>query len=260
MKHEGQHRTSDITRHMSLLMKLKPWLVNTEKTLPILPILPMYCLLHNMLRSCHITLPYIASHCKLDINCYDDGSAVDSSSISGMANLSAVYPREIAYSQSYVDDFIHCCDDESWASVEAWEEDEPYTIPIDIVETVTGELCTFDNRRLHAARNFSPAGYQLLVRWHSFSDIVPEEKLETEAGDVVFWWMESDGLVTHLHVLEVTLIQWGLLTSCRCAFQLPTFNLSGMVKEPDVRRNQAAYVPYYKVQGAADSLIVTGQQ
>jgi hypothetical protein len=172
-----------------------------------------------------------------------------------MVNPSAVYPREIANSQSSVDDFIHCCDDESWASVEAWEEDEPYTIPIDIVETVTGELCTFDNRRLYAARNFSPAGYQLLVRWHSFSDIVPEEKLETEAGDVVFWWTESDGLVTHLHVLEVILIQWGLLTSCRCAFQSPSFSLSGMVKEPDVRRNQAAHVPYYKVQGTADSSI-----
>jgi hypothetical protein len=176
----------------------------------------------------------------LDINCHEDVSADDS--------FSSVSTRNRLLS-------ILCCDEESFASVEAWKEDEPYTIPIDVVETVTGELYTFDNRRLYAARNFSPAGYQLVVRWHSFSDIVPEEKLETEAGDVVFWWTESDGLVTHLHVLEVTLIQWGLLTSCRCALQSPYFSLSGTVKEPDVRPNEEAFVPYYKVRGTANPSI-----
>ena len=47
----------------------------------------------------------------------------------------------------------------------------------------------------------------------------------------------------------------GIVDFLSLCISSPTFNLSGTVKEPDVRRYQAAHVPYYKVQGAADSSI-----
>lgn len=58
---------------------------------------------------------------------------------------------------------------------------------MDVVVIERRELCTFDNMRLYAARKFSPPGHQMVVKRHNFSDIVSEEKLETGAGDVIFW-------------------------------------------------------------------------
>lgn len=159
-----------------------------------------------------------------------------------------MYLQEIAYSQSSVDDRIFAGDGEG-APVKAWKDEEPYTIPIDVVVIDSRGLCTLDNRRLYAAKNFSPPGYQMVFKRHNFSDIVSEEKLETGAGDVIFWWAEPDGLVFHLHVLEITLIHWGLLASYRCACQSPTFDLSGTLMEPVVCRYQKAFVPYYKARG-----------
>ena len=166
-----------------------------------------------------------------------------------MAHLYATYPQEIAYSQSSVDDRIYVGDGVAGAPVEAWKDEEPYTIPIDVVIIESRELCTFDYRRLYAARNFSPPGYQMVVKRHKFSDLVPEEKLETEAGDVIFCWAEPDGLVFNIHVLEVTLIYWGLLASYCCACQSATSGLSGTLEEPVVRHYQPAFVPYYKARG-----------
>ena len=174
-----------------------------------------------------------------------------------MANLQAIYPREIAYSQSSVDDCIYQGDEEPGASVEAWKNEAPYTIPIDIVVTEDGELCTFDNRRLYAARNFSPPGYQMVVKRHSFNDIIPEEKLETEAADLVFWWAETNGITSQVHVLEGTIMFWGVMVCYRCAYQNNSFNLNGTNREPEIRRNQRAFTPYYKVRGIANSPIRT---
>lgn len=85
-----------------------------------------------------------------------------------MNNQSAAYPREIVYSQSSVDDQIYVGDDEAGAPVEAWKDAEPYTIPIDVVETENRELRTLKNRRLYAARNSSPSGYRMVVKRHGF--------------------------------------------------------------------------------------------
>lgn len=174
-----------------------------------------------------------------------------------MANLQAIYPREIAYSQSSVDDCIYQGDEEPGAPVQAWKNEAPYTIPIDVVETDNGELCTFDNRRLYAAKNFSPPEYQMVVKRHSFNDIIPEKKLETEAADLVFWWAETNGITSQLHVLEMTIIFWGVMVCYRCAYQNGTFNLNGTHLEPEIRRNQQAFTPYYKVGEIANQTIRT---
>ena len=105
---------------------------------------------------------------------------------SNNANLFTTYPQEIAYSQLSVDDRIFVGDG-AGAPVEAWKDKEPYTIPIDVVVIESRGLCTLDNRRLYVAKNFSPPGYQIVFKRHNFSDIVSEQKLETEAVDVIFW-------------------------------------------------------------------------
>eukprot|EP01035_Chromulina_nebulosa_P034838 gene34838-46795_t len=170
-----------------------------------------------------------------------------------MANLQAIHPREIVYSQSSVDDYIYQGDEEPGASVDAWKNAAPYTIPIDVIETEDGELCTFANRRLYAARNFSPPGYQMVVKRHSFKDIIPEEKLETEAADLIFWWAETNGVTSQVHVLEGTIMFWGMMVCYRCAYQNNSFNLNGTNHEPEIRRNQRAFTPYYKVRGIANN-------
>mmetsp|Transcript_6093 Transcript_6093/g.8499 ORF Transcript_6093/g.8499 Transcript_6093/m.8499 type:complete len:212 (+) Transcript_6093:246-881(+) len=97
----------------------------------------------------------------------------------------------------------------------------------------------------------------MIVKRHSFNDIIIEEKLETEAADLVFWWAETNGITSQVHVLEATIMFWGVMVCYRCAYQNDTFNLNGTNREPEIRRNQRAFTPYYKVREIANLPIRT---
>ena len=76
-----------------------------------------------------------------------------------------ISPKEIAYSQNTISSKINNINGDD-VSVTRWENIEPYTIPLDVVYNESTELCSFDNRRLYAARNYAPFDYKLRVKVH----------------------------------------------------------------------------------------------
>ena len=65
------------------------------------------------------------------------------------------------------------------ASIFHWDDELPYIIPIDIVkawQANNDEYCSFDNRRLYAARNHAPPEINIVVRCHDFVEILPETR------------------------------------------------------------------------------------
>jgi hypothetical protein len=163
-------------------------------------------------------------------------------------------PNAIAYSQCSIAQHINRDDGLIGAPVNAWKNEKPYTIAVDVVEIRNSWLCSFDNRRLYAARNHSPEGYMMNVNCHGFSDIVSEEKLDSGTGAVFFWWVESNGLVNKLHELEITIIHWGVMTSYGCACQSPSFSLNGTHSHPEVLRCSPMFIPYYKARRYANKI------
>lgn len=164
--------------------------------------------------------------------------------------LLSVYPREIAYSQSSVGFTIYTNDEDPGVSVREWSNMIPYTIPIDVAFNENGDILTFDNRRLYAARNHAPTEQRLMVRQHEFTDMLSEDKIETSAANIFFWWEVTDAASGELevHCIRAIVTYWGLLTALRCASQSPVFSLNGSITEPTVRRYKFPYTPYYELK------------
>ena len=162
--------------------------------------------------------------------------------------LKKKYPRELAYAQSSITDIFYNVDNPTKGSKhEDCSDNQPYNIPIDVVAMLNGEYCSYGSSRLYAARNYAPPKYQLTVKTHDFHDTVSEERLDdTGAGNVVFYWPDSVE-ENSIHMLELDLNSWGLITSLRCACQHSKFSLYGFHVEPSVANYLIRYVPYYKL-------------
>jgi hypothetical protein len=40
----------------------------------------------------------------------------------------------------------------------------------------------------------------MVVKRYSFKEIISEEKLATKAADLVFWWVETNGITSQIHL------------------------------------------------------------
>jgi hypothetical protein len=161
----------------------------------------------------------------------------------------AIYPREVAYSQSTVSSTIYNGDEDPGVSVREWDNILPYTIPLDFIINSVGENCSFDNRRLYAARNHAPPEQHLIGWQHNFTDLIPQDKLAIGLADILLWWEMVDPTSgeSEVHVIRAVVSYWGLIVAFRCASQSPTFSLNGSQLEPTVRQYPFPFTPYYKM-------------
>ena len=163
--------------------------------------------------------------------------------------LRSILPREIAYSQTSIGLTIYNGEEEPGVSVREWDNSIPYTIPLDVILNEVGEMCSFDNRRLYAARNHATAQQHLMAREHNFTDLLPADKVRTSAADIFFWWEKTDPRTgeTEVHGIRSVVTYWGLLTAYRCAYQSTGFSLNGSHTEQTVRRCPIRFTPYYQL-------------
>jgi hypothetical protein len=163
--------------------------------------------------------------------------------------LRSVHPKELAYSQTSVGLTIYNGEEEPGVSVREWDNIMPYTIPLDVIINEDGEMCSYDNRRLYAARNHAPSQQHLMVSVHNFTDLLPAVKVRTSVADIFFWWERVHPTTgdTEVHGIRAVVTYWGLLAAYRCAYQSPEFSLKGSHTEPTVRRSPFQFTPYYQL-------------
>jgi hypothetical protein len=109
----------------------------------------------------------------------------NSPDIESFGSFVKIYPKEIFYSQKSFSLTMYRGEGLPGVSVCNWANELPYIIHIDIVNCNDGAYCSFDNRRLYAARNYAASGFEIVARRHDCMEILPETRKGTLSTKLV---------------------------------------------------------------------------
>eukprot|EP01035_Chromulina_nebulosa_P018015 gene18015-23654_t len=133
--------------------------------------------------------------------------------------------ENIKYSQSSIKPTFS---DDGHTPVNTWIDAEPYNVPLEVLEVVTGQYLSLDNRRLYSAKNYGLAEQLVRCVVHQIGDVVTDS-MEKFFLDLVSLLLVNQGVYYQLDLRATTVEAVSII---RCACQNYSFPLTGTFDNP----------------------------